>query len=731
MLNIRIKTSRRIEGTGTLTLSSFFKEYFNQFYIELNSLLSDYHSIQEHSNRSKIVEFIGRKLKDLDLLQMLVKGCFLFSDLKMICAKGEDCVLLGQKVVEMADFLAMLFESMKTSFIPGPNLPTALQTLIDPSKLLPRDAYQPQSSNGMPSSEDSVSSLRESDFDHIHRLMRIYLLKESARNYEISRGVLILKSKFFEFELALCGDIRSPEWRLFKTRSHTCSKQVEDYLLRKFHSSLSGIVRFTSFYESRKNASEIFSSLESGISGFYQNFTGKIGEVEISGVLRDSTLWCTVSRNRQSFDLVNPSQEDIQNIIADAKTPESIEKAHGAKSREFRRDVLGENIAHFDRSMFFCFSKISRVCYIGKYPQICSLKYIKLDITFHGGRIVAVYNGDIAQQNGDGLPVGDSLAEGNAGLNDAVDWPGNISMDFPVKHEKTSGRKYKELTDEFVKSNARYLALVYSVSDLRSKFVIDRCISSDFFRFDCEMTLYSLPDGAKISYQGDRCGQPFGNLAHKIRLLHAQRHTPKGYDLVSSREGEKLQLQVHGIRVLVAGTVKTDLKFLTEDCRNFNLSQALTYIRNFGRFYKFSLHPFVFYEDRVVFDFEDFTGEAVQVCLEDNFYRIKGPHTLQTLKVAERFAVDDSKVFLFLFKVFIADRFMRLKKAFNADSREANLVDLGNGRSICLTAEGLRFRSNDTKLNALMTRALNTERSIFRYLNKSSEELLRILQSPK
>lgn len=707
MLNIRIKTSKRVESTETLTLSSFFREYFNQFYIELDSLLSDYHSIQEHSNRNKIAEFVGRKLKDLDLLQMFVKGCFAFKDLKLIRAKGENCMHLGQRIVEMADFLAMLFENMKTSFIPKPNLPVALQALVDPCKLLPKDIRFPQGLDGA-MGEDGGAGPGESDFEHIHRLMRIYLLRENAKNYELSRGVLTLRSKFFEFELALCGDIRSPEWRLFKTRSHTRNRQVEEYLLRKFHSSLSGIVDFVSFYESRKNASKIFSNLESGVSGFYQNFAGKIGEAEVIGVLRNSTLRCTVSKGRQSFDLVDPSYEDIQNIIADAKPLQSVEEVHDTKPREFRRDVLGENIAYFGRNMFFCFSKTSPICYVGEYPQICGLKCIKLDIAFGNGRITAIYNGDRER-----------CAESSISLS----------------AQQTDRHKYRRMVDEFVQGNARYLALAYSVSDLKTKLVIDRCISDDFFMVDGEMTLYSLPENIKINYRDNQCKQPFDSatfrsLVHKIRLLHAQAHIPRGYELVESRLGEKLQLQVHGIKVLVTGTVKTDLKFLTEDCKSFNLNQALSYIRDFGNFYKFSLHPFVFYRNKIVFDFEGLTGETVQICLKGDLYRIKGPHTLQVLKIAEQFAMDDSKAFLLLFKVFIADRFIRLKKAFGSSSPEPNLIDLGEGRSITLTAEGLRFRSGDEKLSTLMTRALNTERSIFKYLAKGSEELLGALQSP-
>lgn len=714
---IRIRTSRRIEDTETLTLCSFFRGYFSYFYGELNSLLSDYHSIQEHSNRGKIVEFVGKKLKDLDLLQVFVKGCFMLKGLKMIQAKGEDCVAMGRRMIEMADFLAVLFESMKTSFIPRANFPAALLVLVDPGRLLPRDVFLSQSSCGM-LLDESTAEPSEEDFDHIHRLMRIYLLKENVGSYRLSKGVLVLRSKFFEFELALCGDIRSPEWRLFRVRSHTCNKQVEEYLLRRFHSSPSEITRFTLFYEARKNASEIFSILESGASGFYQNFTGKIRDAEVSGVLKKTTLRCTITRGKHSSVLINPSCEDIQSITSDAGSFEEIEEARPARPREFKAEILGENIACLGRGMFFCFSKARHVCFVGKYPQICGLEYIELDTAIENGRIVAVHNGSKL------------VAHGNELFPESRDVSETLDVSSKTK-EEMDGRKFREMMDVFVQCNARYLSLVKSVSDLKAKLVVDRGITGDFFMLDSDMVLHSLPENTRISHDGWASMESLvsGDLEHRIRLLYVQKHLPEGYEMVESKVGERLQLRIHGINVLVTGSVKTDLKFLTEDCKSFNLTQALDYIRNFGVFYKFSLHPLVFYVNKVVFDFEDFIGETVQVLFEDGVYRITGPATLQMLKITGRFTADDTRIFMLLFKAYIADRFMRLKKAFGTESVEHSVIDLGGGRTISLTAEGIKYRCSDARVSAVMTRVLNTERSVLKYITKSSEELLQILKS--
>ena len=132
MLKVRIKTQPKDVETLRMTLKDFFKLYFKNLYNEMNSLLSDYHSIQEHSNRSKIIEFVNKKQKDFDLLQVFVVGAFLSDKLNLLHFKSEDALRASNKIVEIADFLAILYQNMKLSFVPNPSFELCLQTHSSP-----------------------------------------------------------------------------------------------------------------------------------------------------------------------------------------------------------------------------------------------------------------------------------------------------------------------------------------------------------------------------------------------------------------------------------------------------------------------------------------------------------------------------------------------------------------------------------------------------------------------
>lgn len=726
MLKVRIKSNRKIDYPELYTLNAFLREYFNNFYSELNSLLSDYHSIQEHTNRSKIIEFIISKKKDFDLLQMFVKGCFLTKRLDFIRAKSEDCYLMGNKIVEMADFLAMIFEDMKTSFIPKPNFVLSLEAFENPRQLLSKElTIKIENINIRPTfkSFDSdvcgnigdvaaatsincgQSKLDQSDFDQIHRMMRIYLIKEDISNYELSGASLILKSKYFEFELALCGDIKDPEWRLFEVRSKIQNRQFEEKLLRTFGSSLKQIVDFTDFFENRRHAQEIFLHLDPGASGFYKSFSGKILNIDIVGSFKDDKFKCVIKKDQESIEIKNPTYEYILSLASEITGKKEEDELPFVRPREYKKDVFGENFTYFDQSFFYCFSLVDSCFYFGKISQVCGLRSVKFSMRYEDGKMSAICKK---------RDLGSDLV--------------NIRL-----KEQMSDREYIKLCESFMKTNAIFIQIVYLISDFDVDFRVDDGLSTPFFRISKDQKLYTIPENVNICYEEPKLSKNKTKcIESKIRLLYLQKYMMDGCGIIENVLGKKSHLNIGGVKVLITNYVKTDLKFLTEDCRIFNLNQALNYTKNFGILYKFNLNPTFCFEDKVIFNFQYFAQENVTILsYSTNAYKIQGNNILKILKTSEICSKDDSKVFVMLYKVFIADRFISLKHYFRDDNVDSNKIDLGDGKSISLTTEGLKFDSLDSKLNVLMTRLLNTERSIFKFLGKNIDELIKILQSPK
>ena len=93
---------------------------------------------------------------------------------------------------EIADFLANMFENMKTSFIPPYDFNFALGVHIASHYTL-LHIFLFEIKNETTIKED-INVYKES------RLMKIYLLREDHTNYKIENGILSIISRSFVFE---------------------------------------------------------------------------------------------------------------------------------------------------------------------------------------------------------------------------------------------------------------------------------------------------------------------------------------------------------------------------------------------------------------------------------------------------------------------------------------------------------------------------------------------------
>lgn len=692
MLKVRIKTQPKDVETLRMTLKDFFKLYFKNLYNEMNSLLSDYHSIQEHSNRSKIIEFVNKKQKDFDLLQVFVVGAFLSDKLNLLHFKSEDALRASNKIVEIADFLAILYQNMKLSFVPNPSFELCLQTHIDASKLI---SLIPK-----PISKEISSK----DFEEIHRMMRIYILKENIRNYVIENGILTIKSEYFDFELALCGDFANPTWHLIKVKSFLQNKTVEDQIQRRLP-DIESIVNFINFFNIRKKANDIFGQLENR-TGFYQSFAGTIKGFDLQGSLNGNNFLCKVNYKNLFKEFLNPEINEIHQFI-DMHAEKPIPSTDFALDygKEFRADIFGQNITFIRNGLFFCLCKERNICYFGKNMQICGLKFLKMTLKYDGFKI----HGHISNCSNQNYQFG----SGNKFNNNFVNKAENV-VHSRVSIFSTGLAAFVN----YIEQKFSYFELIWKINDLSFTADIEESLICSFFSIDSQLKLYTIDDN-EIYYNGGLTKEEkITALANKIRLLEIQFVLKDSPNICESKPGEKLSLLISDIKVVISNTFKTNLKFLTDDCQKFNINQALQYVINFGSFYQHNLYPDVHLVSKISFCFIDLFDETVSITIQDGFFNISGPHTIKAAKINNTFNVDETKMFLLLYKLWIANRFMALKRQLNAPNRihdRNDQIDLGDNRSIFLTLEGLKYQSNDPKKDMEINRALNTERSIWKY----------------
>ncbi|KAM0681707.1 hypothetical protein GINT2_000221 [Glugoides intestinalis] len=708
MLRIRLKTEAKEVWHPSSTLNSFFTLYFNSLYSEMNAILSDFHSIQEHAFRNKVIEFTKKKLKDFDLLQTFVRGAFLFHELHMQTLKGNASLVSSTKIVQMADFLAMLFENMKTGFIPAPNFNLALQTYIDYHKLLPADLntiFKTSKESLNESLEAQVDTcatddnISEDGFEKIHRMMKIYMLKEDSPNFTIENGILTIHSLFFKFDFALCGEYENPHWQLFKVKSYAGSKRVEDQFLRRLP-SIELATKFIEFFENRKKATDIFKVLEEK-SGFYQTFTGKICNNEISGYFLNNIFHCKVTNKGMTRCLKSPSVDDFNEIIMkkspdedDDKKQELVEK----NAFEYRPDLFGPNRTFFSENMFFCISENNATCFFGEVSSVSGIFWNTIHLKETESSIVGVF--------------------GNYGVNEVdrlitqIEHLGTFINRSPVN-------TYSSYVN-YLKSNYRMLCIIHSLRDLSFRCLISNCLLSDKFYLDSNLKL------SLIEYRQNElvlnCILPDCNeffiIKKKLRLLLLQEQTLSQHQIIETSPGMFTSLLINNIQVRVSDIVVTDNKFLTEDCKAFNITKAIDYIINFGVLYKYNLLPTVFSEKKVCFMFSYFVDEAVEISIMDNGdYTLSGEKTLKITKLPCEFSSKDTKVFLILYKFFLADRFIFLKKELESRdiSQNSNVIDLGDYGKILLTQEGIKFKTSDPIHEQEMNLVLNSERNVLHY----------------
>lgn len=518
--------------------------------------------------------------------------------------------------------------------------------------------------------------------------------------YTLEKGILVISSDFFHFEFALCGDFENPQWQLFKAKSYSESKLIEEQLLRRII-SIETASKFIDFFGNRKKAIDIFNELEKK-SGFYQSFTGSLQTAEFKGYFKNGTFYCDVMHENDAFTFKSPSLKEITDLIK-SKKPTSNDKIQNKQLEntcvEFKKNVFGSNQTFFLGNMFYSFSKNESVCFIGEVLRISSVRYEKLLLktmgllsfgilgNFHDEeleRFVKIIKADV-----ESVAINDSL--------------------FANKKE-------------WLEKSYLFINLAYSIKDLKKRFLVSNFLLFDDFYVDEEFRIFSIESRGhdlNLIYTPNSkdVKSKLLDVSNKIRLLSLQTKDLSAYTIMKNEPGKSLLLTIGDINVEFSDKINTNIKALTEDCKLFNVNEAFDYINNFWMFYKCNILPSAFTRKSICFVFSYFVEETVDISVENGLYSITGEKTLQITKIPSVFTAKDLRVFMILYKFFLTDRFICLKKFLDAQdkSETSDVIDLGNDCKISLTQEGIKYICADKEKSEKITLALNTERDVLVY----------------
>ncbi|KAI5169455.1 hypothetical protein PAEPH01_0729 [Pancytospora epiphaga] len=692
MLSICIKRAPRRDENPKISLRKFVSSYLNEFYIKLNGILRDYRSVREHGHRNGMIEFATTMIRDIELFLMVISGAYLQHNLRVTTLKRYDYMEQGGHIIGMADFIAAMFENMKASFIPKHDFSFALQAALDPSKLLPSFYGPPGSSNvknqqpieeGVDSSESELvkdETPSKPDFEEIDRLIKIYLLGEDISNYTIENGILTLHYRYITLEVALCGDYKSPSWMLISAKTVFEEPAIERLLVNKLPKSLRGIIAFCIFYEARRLAQDVFSNLKNEVSGFYQNFTGKILNYPLHGYINETGFVCEVLVNEKPFKFVNKAHSEIWGVLRGAENDEKVaEDEHQFYTTDYEVDVFGENITFFFNNVYLCFPKTRPLFHVGDRMDCRSC--MSVGLCWNDGRLVGC--------SGDAPNLCPATNDGQM---------------FSIRRIL-----------DFVRRNEEYFPILHVVLPLARWLSIDGGIATPFCRISGRYTISELPGDGGLNSDAqcwEHSSTSVEEIINKAMLLYLQTCLPVGFSIIENIVGRKFILEIHNIQVSVSPQLKAGLKYLTDDCNQFNIVDGLEYIKNFGILYKYNIFPSSWTLKQVIVDLSGLTGEMIMIEKEEEGFSIYGPNTLKMLNIGRVFNEENIHTIGMLHKAFIVNRFSHIKKIYAQGVIDKNTVELPNGNKIVLTADGLTYVLSTGLVSSEYSHLLNVSHSI-------------------
>ncbi|KAI5152151.1 hypothetical protein ENBRE01_2606, partial [Enteropsectra breve] len=551
MFRVIIKKRSTASPPDDLSLKEFIRMYMNRFFFEFNLLLSSYRSVQEHGNRAKILDFIKEKKKEFAALAVAIKGGYFYENLKVAAQKKNDCIEQGNRIVEIADHLAGIYENMKLSFIPKPHYKMAIWARENPwrfftlsgeqylkNQISNKDISGKYETHKMTIADSLAKTKSEIDFSEISRLIKIYMLKEDIDNYRIDEGTLLIFSEYLEAKVVLCGVLDNPEWRLVGMSFIEDKSTIMPQTLAKIGLSISAIKSFLSHYDSLKNASMVYNAVKEHVRGFEKAFHGKVHSKYIEAKVVGGNFYFTITENNDKVEYKNKNYRVLlEKIEEQTQNAENAEEA----SKSFKTDILGENIPFFfNDGIFLAISRNCGVVHIGKIIKNKIECTMKLHV--YGDSVGIYYSHKSTEGTGDGCK--------------------NITAPDELKKTLITNEQLLKAYYEILKLNID--ARLYSNK-----------IDGLYFQLEPGFLLKYEISGSKVAIEYQGCN--LQAILNKIYLLYLQNEKRIDWEAKESEYGEKLLLVKQGMQIMLTETFKSNYKMLNEDCASMNFKESLEY----------------------------------------------------------------------------------------------------------------------------------------------------------
>ena len=224
----------------TIAFREYMSNVVNAVYWEVAEVMENLRYSKCRSTASEGLVGISLLFRKLSLLFKMLKHVSTVKKVQRSLASAQS---RQNNLIFAADNVAYMFEDFKARVRPTLNVERMLRLYKDHSLLYPRILGK----GGM-----------LDDYSEIDRLVRVYLLREKMWAFEtfLEKGVLLIVSGSFSFKVTLCGDLRSPEWKLFDINR---SNKVP--FLGILPSHVGKLGTFTRRYSALENARSIYKRL--------------------------------------------------------------------------------------------------------------------------------------------------------------------------------------------------------------------------------------------------------------------------------------------------------------------------------------------------------------------------------------------------------------------------------------------------------------------------------------
>lgn len=308
----------------------------NKVYEELDECLESLRYTRNREELARCHLSHSNLFKKISLLFKVLKHA---SVLRKSTEKLKDAKEGNLSFISAADRIAYLFEDMKLSLVPELNINAMLRLYKDYRLLYPRIF---------------VSNRQITSYSEIHMLTKIYLLREDTGEFDvhIERGAVVLSAEHFVFKLILCGELKSPKWKLISVNKR--NKALWLVHLPSDITKLNFFVRLHRSLEEAKNAYHAFVS-----DGFFKSLVkGTPREFSLNYIVRlklqvkEGRLACVVSHGNNTEYVCRKIREryeqETERVLKsiDRRARFSIER------KIFMEDVSFRSIAELQEHLY-------------------------------------------------------------------------------------------------------------------------------------------------------------------------------------------------------------------------------------------------------------------------------------------------------------------------------------------------------------------------------------------